>query len=445
MGVVEWLGRRAGALIATDASVVDAASRPRRKGRTRFAMLRFFILASALTACASTPAEPVHPFTTNADIRWMQTFSSAGDDWINDIIPLRNGNWLAVGFLNRGGGSFGSDWRALAAEVNARGAVIRQNEYGDGGGADAFWAAVEDARGNIVHVGFTGRIGAGGLDAFVLRSDARGVILSEGAYGDADYDRVTDLAPTPNGGWIMSGHSIEPGSPHRRVMILKVDAESREVWRRIFVERESSGALYIEPLPDGGYVVSGGASQGDDGDLLLLKLDADGREIWRRRIGAEGTSDVNHGLVVRPDGRIVAVGYTASWGAESYDLFAVTVSPDGELLQRSVFGGAGDDRPILADINRDGRVWLVGYTRSVGAGDWDVIVAALDERGVFEPGAAILATPQDDNGTAIAAMPNGDLLVAGYSAAFGGGAQDAFLLRMRQPDLGHADPRFTRR
>lgn len=408
-------------------------------------MLRPLLLATALTACATTTQTPAHPFATNGDIRWMQTFSSAGDDWINDIVPLRNGNWLAVGFLNRADGSFNSDWRALAAEVDARGRVVRRSEYGEGSGADAFWAAAEDARGDIVQVGFTTRIGAGGIDALFLRTDARGAVLNETAHGEADYDRVTDLAAAPDGGWIMAGHSVEPGSPHRRVMVLKTNAEGREVWRRIFTERESSGALYIEPLPDGGYIVSGGSSLGADADLLLLKIDADGREIWRRRIGAEGTSDVNHGLVVRPDGRIVAVGYTASWGAESYDLFAVTVSPEGELLQRSVFGGAGDDRPILADLDRSGRVWLVGYTRSAGAGDWDVIIAGLDANGVFEPGAAILSTPQDDNGTAIAAMDSGDLLVAGYSTALGGGAQDAFLLRMRRPDLSAADPRFTRR
>ena len=32
---------------------------------------------------------------------WGQRFASANDDWINDLMPLANGNVIAVGFLDR--------------------------------------------------------------------------------------------------------------------------------------------------------------------------------------------------------------------------------------------------------------------------------------------------------------------------------------------------------
>jgi hypothetical protein len=400
-------------------------------------MLRHALLACALAACA-TPT-PQTPAFSGADVRWTLTFASAGDDWINEIVRLRNGRHLAVGYLNRT--DTDSDWRALAVEIEGDGRVRSRREYGEGGGVDAFWNAAETARGERIHIGFTTRIGAGGIDAYLARTDAAGALLGESTFGEADYDRVTDLAATPDDGWIMVGHSVAPGSENRRVFIVKADAGGREVWRRIYTEGESSGALSIEATPDGAYVVSGGASREDDSDMLLLKIDADGDEIWRRTVGAETSADINHGLVVRPDGRIVAVGYTASWGAEGYDLFAVTLSAHGDVLQRSLFGGAGDDRAIGARLDRDGRVWLVGYTRS--AGDWDVIVAALDASGRFLPGAAILAGAADDNGACILPLPDGDLLVGGYSASLGPGGQDAFVLRMAPPDLHRAHPLFT--
>src|SRR5262249_22289837 len=153
--------------------------------------------------------------------------------------------------------------------------------------------------------------------------------------------------------------------------------------------------------------------------MLVMKIDNDGRELWRRAVGAPGTSDVNHGLVVRQDGRIVVFGYSQSWGAVDNDLLAVTLSPDGDEISHSVFGGAGDDRPILARIGADDRIWVVGYTKSAGAGDWDVIVAAVEADGKFAPGVALLSGPRDDNGAAILPLANGDLLVGGYSASLG--------------------------
>lgn len=400
-----------------------------------------FAAALLLGACATAPAPQTQTPFTGAEISWMQTFSSPGDDWINDIVPLRNGRYLGVGFLNRV--ETQSDWRALAVEFGVDGAIARQSEYGAGGGVDSFWNAAQAEDGTLTHVGFTTRIGAGGIDAYLLRTDTRGRQLSETSFGEGEYDRVTDLAPTADGGWILVGHSVSAETEQRRMFIVRANAEGGEVWRRIFTERESSGLLYIEPAGDGGFILTGGAAQGDDGDLIVIKLDAAGGEVWRRLIGAAGTADVNHGVVVRPDGRIVAVGYTQSWGAVGYDMFAVTLNPQGELLQRSVIGTTGDDRTIGARLAGDGRVWITGYTRASDAEDWDISLVALGADGRFQPGAALISSEGDDNGTCVLPLAGGDLLLCGYSTSLGGGAQDAFILRMRAPDLTIPSSTFT--
>ena len=254
------------------------------------------------------------------------------------------------------------------------------------------------------------------------------------------------MAPTGNGGWMLVGHSVMPGTERRRVLVAKVDAQCHEIWRRIFIEAETAGGLYIARAPDGNFVLSGVVGESENSDILLMKIDSDGKEIWRHRVGAPGTSDVNHGLVVRADGRIVVFGYTHSWGAVDNDLLAVTLTPDGDLIRHSVFGGQGDDRPILARVGPDGQVWVVGYTKSAGPGsDWDIIVAALDDAGLFEPGVAIISGPLDDNGAAILPLQGGDLMIGGYSASLGGASADAFVMRIARPDLNRADPRFIRR
>jgi hypothetical protein len=207
------------------------------------------------------------------------------------------------------------------------------------------------------------------------------------------------------------------------------------LWEQIIDGPDSYGALYIEPAGDGGFVIAGGIAAGEESDMLVLKVDSGGREQWRRTVGAAGTPDVNHGLVVRPDGSILVVGYSRSWNARDNDILAATLSPEGEIERLAMYGGAGDDRPMLAKLGRDGRVWIVGRTSSAGAGESDLVLTGLDSKGDFLGGAITLGGARDDIGTAIHPLAD-SLLVAGYSLNLGRGGEDSFVARISMPGAG---------
>jgi uncharacterized delta-60 repeat protein len=380
-----------------------------------------------------------------ARLVWTRTFASPGNDWINDIVPLGDGSQLAVGFLNRVDGHEPSDWRALAVRLNAEGTVLARHEYGAGGGIDAFWSAQPMSDGRLALAGFTTRIGGGGIDGWSLIAGADGKIVREQAFGGGGYDRFTDVAPAADG-HVFLGHSqLADEEVKRRVFIVKTDGEGQRVWERIHGGPDSYGALYVEPAGDGGFLIAGGITVGENSDVLVMKVDAEGREIWRRSIGSAENDDVNHGLVVLADGRIVVLAYSQSWGARGNDILAATLAPDGSLLKRAMLGGAGDDRPILAKADAEGRIWIIGYTNSAGAGGWDVIVARLGRDGAFEPGALTLGGPKDDNGTAISPLADGSALIAGYSRNLGSDSEDAFVARLADADFAKAHPAFIRR
>jgi hypothetical protein len=401
-------------------------------------------MIAALPAFGAAEPAPSLQAGPGVDVRWTVVFPGPGDGWINDIVALAPDGFLAVGFLGRDDALESPDWHALAAELDGAGKVRWRSELGDGGGVDAFWNAAQTANGQITYGGFTTRIGAGGIDAWVVVTDSGGRMLHESTIGESDYDRFTDLVATRDGKWLLVGHSVAPGTKNRRVLIAKVDEKGKELWRRIF--EEGTAALYVEQAPGGGYIVAGGTNGAkDDADLLIQRVDDDGRETWRRAVGVPDRDEVNHGVVVRPDGRIVALGYTAKAGAEEHDLLAVTLSPGGETLEESVFGGAQDDRAIGARLDASGRIWVIGYTKSTGRSDWDVILAAVDEKGRFEPGVTIVSGPADDNGAAVLPLENGDLLLGGYSASVGDGGSDAFVMRVSAPDPRREDARFRLR
>lgn len=390
---------------------------------------RSMALAALLWTGVSAAEPPALRTDGSTQILWQRVFASKGDDWINEMMPLRDGSVMAVGFLDRVDGG-DSDWRALAVQLDRDGKLLARHEYGAGGGIDAFWNVIESRDGRLAFSGFTTRIGAGGIDAWALLADAQGRMTADKSFGGTGYDRFTDHVMTADGGYLWVGHTQDPGSAPRHMLIVKTEADGNEQWRRTGSGSKADPLLYIEPSGDGGFIVAGGYED----DMLVMKIDAAGKEVWRQTIGTPGRVDNDHGLVVLPDGKIVVVGYTESWGAGSNDLFAATLSPSGAIQRIETFGGSADDRAILAKADPKGRVWIVGYTKSASFGGWDIIVTRLDRGGGFAGNATIIGSAQDDNGTAVLPLRDGSLLIGGYSRSLGAGGEDAFVARISAPE-----------
>lgn len=399
-----------------------------------------------LLLCAGSAVDP-QQFAVAGDesarISWMQRFASPNDDWVNDIVALKNGNVVGAGFLNRRDGDLPSDWLALAAEISPGGRVISRKTYGSGRGIDAFWSMVESPDGRRMFAGFTTRIGGGGIDGLALLTDAEGAPLSEQAFGGAGYDRFTSVTQVSDG-VLFLGHSQAQGEDKRRIFVVKLGLDGQRMWERLHDAPESWGALYISPASDGGLIVAGGTETNGDRDMFAMKLDSQGQELWRKRVGTPDWDEVNHGLVVRPDGDILLVGYTHRRGDEANDVVAASLAASGAVKRLERFGGNGDDRAILAKSDSQGRVWIVGHTNSAGAGGTDLLLVRLDSRGRFEPAALTIGGSADDNGTALLPLGDGTLLLAGYSQGLGGGRQDGFVLHLAKPDWGRPNAAFQR-
>jgi hypothetical protein len=402
----------------------------------------FAMIGSA--APAQLPSFPLVIGGADAKIAWHQVIASPQDDWINDLVRLRNGNILGVGFVGREDGNANADWQAVAAEMDTRGKLVSDRRYGAGGGTDAFWSVAEAKDGRRAFAGFTTRIGPGGINGFALFSRADGTLLREDGYGDSGYDRFTDVAPAA-GGYVFVGHSqlAAPGSP-RRTYIIKTDGSGQKLWERIYGGPETWSALYVEPAGDGGFLISGGTDGGGDGDMFLLKVDGEGRELWRKRVGTPDWDEINHSLLVRRDGTIVLVGYTNARGSDVHDIVAATLSKSGELQRLERFGGGRDERVTFAKEDSDGRVWIVGHTESAGEGGTDLMLTSLDKDGAFAGTVTTLGWKADDMGTALLPLGKDAILVAGYSRNLGQGGQDAFVARLTRPAIGKAHPAFTR-
>ena len=216
-------------------------------------------------------------------LQWTRIIASPENDWINDLVLLRNGNIAAAGFLNRRGDPR-SDWRAVDAEIGTDGSLVRQDNYGEGSGVDAIFGMLETGDGRRVLAGFTTRIGNGGIDGLSMTTGADGPPVGEEPHGGGGYDRFTNVAEAADG-YVFLGHSQAEHSDKRRVFVVKTDKEGRKLWERVHDAPESHGALYIDAHPDGGFIVAGGTRSGDNADMFAMKVDAGGRGLRRKPAG----------------------------------------------------------------------------------------------------------------------------------------------------------------
>ena len=101
-------------------------------------------------------------------------------------------------------------------------------------------------------------------------------------------------------------------------------------------------------------------------DAYLRKYGTDGNELWTRQFGTRAI-DVARGVGVDVAGNLYVVGY--KWGSLPHqtrsgraDGFVVKYDSEGNEVWTRQFGTASSDSARGADVDRDGNLYVVGWT-----------------------------------------------------------------------------------
>jgi len=314
-----------------------------------------------------------------------------------------------------------------ALMVNRVSAIAFAKTFG-GSYTDFAYSVQQTSDGGYIVAGVTGSFGAGG-DVFLLKTDASGNLQWAKTFGGSNYELAHSVQQTSDGGYIVAGFTYSFGAGGADVFLLKVDADGNLQWAKTFGESSLDWAHSVQQTSDGGYIVAGvtwSFGAGND-DVFLIKTDEDGNLQWAKTFG-ENALEWAYGVQQTSDGSYIVAGMTWSFGAGGYDAFFIKVDASGNLQWAKTFGGSDWDWAYSVQQTSDGGYIVAGWTRSFGAGDYDVFLLKTDANGNLQ-WSKTFGGSSGDYAYSVQQTSDGGYIVAGVTLSFGGGNNDVFLLK----------------
>jgi len=216
-----------------------------------------------------------------------------------------------------------------------------------------------------------------------------------------------------------------------------IQAQINTNWDETYGGEENDAAANIIELRDGNFLVVGYTESQGAGkkDGWAVKISPSGEQIWDMPYG--GPSDDEFlDAVELPDGKLAMVGYTKSMGAGKSDFWLVVADKEGDQQWEKTYGGDKDDGAQSVILSYDGKLVISGYTKSRGAGNRDFWVIKVDQNGIDKDQGKIIwkrnaGGKKADFPSVIKQDPkDSSYYVLGTTTSFGNGSGDAWLIRI---------------
>lgn len=342
-------------------------------------------------------------------------------DVASNLVRTGDGAWI-VGWTSKSG----APHDGLLLHVDGDGEVLARAELG-GPGDDRLWAVRSNGDDGYVCVGT--RAQDSGTDGWMIGLDRDGHVVWERTFGGSGDEWLTSLRATPEG-WIAVGQTTSRGAGGLDAWVLRTDREGHELsswtWGTPGVDR----AFAIHPMSDGGCVIAGmsGASA-EACDAFATRSSDKGEPLWTRLVARPGF-DVAHDIEPCANGDLLVYGYSFVDASRDCDAFVRRISAAGDVVFERTFGGPSLDRALHARVFDDGSSVLIGHSRPQRSAveDWDLAVYALDSDG-HPRWTARFGSPDVEFGRGIAGTAD-DLWIVGHTATFDEKRSNVYLIRL---------------
>jgi hypothetical protein len=388
-------------------------------------------MKKTLLVCALVLATTL-PAAAQLDTLWTATYGGSSNDGARSFLSTSDGGFLVIGYTYSYGAG-GVD--AYLVKTDASGNEAWARTYG-GSGRDFGFDLCESGDGGYVLTGFTTSLGAGKKDVYVVRIDASGDTLWTRTYGGVEDDAGAAVCRTSTGHYVVTGRTQSFGAGLADVYLLKLDANGDTLWTRTAGGDQPDWGSDLCETADGCYLVAGSyGSHSSNSDGYLLKMDARGNVVWEQYYGNDSNADWGIGVYATPDSGAALVGYRDVHLQDPAESYIIRVDADGERIWGIKFTEFFYQYARSVCPTPDGGFLVCGVTKDPATQENDLELVRVTNDGRREWTQA-LGGEITDWGNAIVALPPDRYVVAGHTESYGAGGFDAWLLELRDPAIG---------
>lgn len=338
-------------------------------------------------------------------ISWTKCFGGSSDDYAKTITKTTDNGFLIVG----GATSFDGDVTGIHGDIDSVTGnmftlgdawVIKTDSIGNiewqkclgGSGIDVGISGVETQGGYVIVCGsnsFDGDVhnNHGGHDYWLIKLDYSGNIIWEYSYGGNQSEEIYGLAPTPDGGFALSGRQLgldngdivgHHGSiSSTDIWVVKVDSLGILQWQRCIggTHMELHGAVALDIMGNI-YIASSSGSIDYDVTCIglngincwLVKLDANGNILWDRCFGGSGIGQI-YAIEISGNKILLSGTNTSSDGDLTHnygyrDAWILVTDTAGNKIFSQSYGGSQTEELVDACFLDNGNIVACGYTNS---------------------------------------------------------------------------------
>ena len=315
-------------------------------------------------------------FTTE----WQKIYGGEDDDIANGVVMLENGDTAIVGECK--------SYNAARSDI----CVTRINKKGQtkwrkllGGKKRDKGVAITRAKdGNLLILGSGKSFNHNGdQDLYVAKLSLEGKVLWEKAFGGDRDEYAGGIAGTNDGGVLIVGDSESFSKKgYKDIYIVRLDKDGKMLSTKTIGGKLNDEAKSLTRTSDGNFMMVGSreVKRSGDADFFIMKLNQNGKKIWARTLG-QNENDVLMSVAPTPNGGIVATGKTRSYNSVQTDLAVMNFNKNGKLIWFKIYGFKYYDEGNAITMTKDGGYVVAGQTNSMGKGDFDNYILALDAKG----------------------------------------------------------------
>tara|TARA_B100000029_G_scaffold516811_1_gene634792 strand:+ start:292 stop:3789 length:3498 start_codon:yes stop_codon:yes gene_type:complete len=312
------------------------------------------------------------------NIDWSKTFGGEGDDHAYSIQLTSDGGYVIAGFSEALAEKWSDAW---VIKTNSKGLIEWNRTYG-GFRWDKAHDIQETKDGGYIITGYTFSHGNGNADIWLIKTDKDGYPIWSKTFGGPDWDYGYSVKETRDGGYIITGFTEGEDKESSRIWLVKTNVFGEEMWSHTFGGRQRNEGRSIIETEDGGYILAGTTQNffPNYEDVIIIRTNEEGKSLWEKTFGGQSW-DRSSSVIQTKEGNFVVAGSSRLNDESTADSWLMKFDSNGNQIWEKKYSNSFDDDIYSIENTTDGGFVMVGTSTSIDGSPSNLLIIKTDFKG----------------------------------------------------------------